>query len=122
MTVEGLVREWQSEAMKAVMKFPDDALDLTEGEVTEVKKAGRKNLILTLTNNFSLQCERAIFCTGVGPEKDLTASGVKFLNYPTGPRVTLTGLQHLKNVSGYKLGTYKSAKTLWHYIFAERSA
>ena len=52
MTVEGLVREWQSEAMKAVMKFPDDALDLTEGEVTEVKKAGRKNLTLTLTNNF----------------------------------------------------------------------
>ena len=30
-----------------------------------------------------------------------------------------TGLQHLKDVSGYKLGTYKSAKTLWHYIFAE---
>jgi hypothetical protein len=32
---------------------------------------------------------------------------------------SLTGLQHLKDVSGYKLGTYKSAKTLWHYIFAE---
>ena len=33
--------------------------------------------------------------------------------------LTMTGLQHLKDVSGYKLGTYKSAKTLWHYIFAE---
>jgi hypothetical protein len=31
------------------------------------------------------------------------------------------GLQHLKNVSGYKLGIYKSDKTLWHYIFAELS-
>jgi hypothetical protein len=30
----------------------------------------------------------------------------------------LTGLQHLKNVSGFKLDTYESAKTLWHYIFA----
>ena len=32
--------------------------------------------------------------------------------------ITLTGLQHLKNVSGFKLDTYESAKTLWHYIFA----
>ena len=31
---------------------------------------------------------------------------------------TQTGLQHLKNVSGFKLDTYESAKTLWHYIFA----
>ena len=30
-----------------------------------------------------------------------------------------TGLQHLKNVSAYKLVTYKSAKTLWHYISSE---
>ena len=32
-----------------------------------------------------------------------------------------TGLQHLKNVSGFKLDTYESAKTLWHYIFARSS-
>jgi hypothetical protein len=38
------------------------------------------------------------------------------------PEEALTGLQHLKNVSGDKLGTYKSAKTLWHYIFAVLSA
>jgi hypothetical protein len=31
------------------------------------------------------------------------------------------GLQHLKNVSGYNGGTYKNAKTLWHYIFAQSS-
>jgi hypothetical protein len=31
-----------------------------------------------------------------------------------------TGLQHLKNVSGFKLDTYESDKTLWHYIFARR--
>ena len=36
--------------------------------------------------------------------------------------IFLAGLQHLKNVSSYKLGTYKSAKTLWHYIFAQSSA
>jgi hypothetical protein len=24
-----------------------------------------------------------------------------------------------QNVSDYKLGTYKSGETLWHYIFAE---
>ena len=33
----------------------------------------------------------------------------------------LTGLQHLKNVSGFELDTYESAKTLWHYIFARSS-
>ena len=89
MTVETLLRDWQSEAMSAVMKFPNSDLDLTEAEVTKIKKIGRRNLTLSLTNNFSLQCERAIFCTGVGPEMDLTASGVTFWNYPTGPRVTL---------------------------------
>ena len=33
----------------------------------------------------------------------------------------LAGLQHLKNVSGCKLATYESAKTLWHYILARSS-
>src|SRR5271165_4377083 len=33
-------------------------------------------------------------------------------------RQSLTGLQHLENVSVSKIETYKSAKTLWHYIFA----
>jgi len=89
MTVEQSIREWESEAMEAVMKFPDDTLDLVEAEVTQVNKVGRRKLALTLSNNQSLECERAIFCTGVGPERDLTASGVKFLNYPIGPRVTL---------------------------------
>ncbi len=32
-----------------------------------------------------------------------------------------TGLQHLENVSGFKLATYESAKTLWHYILARSS-
>ena len=36
-------------------------------------------------------------------------------------RTFLTGLQHLKNVSGYNGDTYKNAKTLWHYIFAQSS-
>ena len=31
------------------------------------------------------------------------------------------GLQHLENVSGFKLATYESAKTLWHYILARSS-
>ena len=30
-------------------------------------------------------------------------------------------LQHLKNVSDFKLATYESAKTLWHYILARSS-
>jgi hypothetical protein len=45
----------------------------------------------------------------LGPVVVLTAAGEGKL---------LTGLQHLKNVSGCKTGTYGNAKTLWHYIFA----
>jgi hypothetical protein len=53
-----------------------------------------------------------------------TSSGArKLLVYPGEARrsdyhLTQAGLQHLKNVSGFKLDTYESAKTLWHYIFA----
>lgn len=89
MTAESLARAWQSEALQAVMKFPDDDLDFTEAELMKVVKTGPRSLTVMLSNSQSLRCERAILCTGIGPEKDLTASGVKFLNYPIGPRVTL---------------------------------
>jgi hypothetical protein len=89
MSVEELRREWVSDAIKAVMKFPDDALDFIESEVMAVKKTSSKNVVLDFANGYSLPTERAILCTGLGPERDLTSAGVIFLNYPSGARVTL---------------------------------
>ena len=89
MTAESLARAWQSEALEAVLKFPDDDLDYTEAEVMKITRTGPRSLTVMLSNSQSLRCERAILCTGIGPEKDLSASGVVFLNHPTGPRVTL---------------------------------
>jgi hypothetical protein len=55
-----------------------------------------------------------------GP-RDLREGKTSLTQYPKilHAEYPLTGLQHLKNVSGYKLGTYKNAKMLWHYIFDE---
>ena len=88
-TAEEQVRQMISEATEAVMKFPSDQLGYIQASVTSVNKLGPKNCVVRYSNNYLQPCERVVICSGVGPEKDLTASGVKFLNSPTGPRVLL---------------------------------
>ena len=75
--------------MKAVMSFEDEELIYIPGQVQGLKKQGLGNLLLTLTDGQELGFDRAIFLTGVGPERSLSSSGVSFLNRPMGPRVAL---------------------------------
>ncbi len=88
-TVEQTIRDWSDEMMKAVMPFEDEQLNYIPGQVQGLKKLGSGNLLLTLTDGQELGFDRAIFLTGVGPERSLSSSGVSFLNRPMGPRVAL---------------------------------
>jgi hypothetical protein len=76
----------------------------------EFHRFGKMSTVTRCGIDSATPCTQSVSGSGFGIYEISPGSVINGLN--------LADLRHLENVSVSEMDTYKSAKTLWHYIFA----